>query len=101
MHGCWGACMVAGGLYGCQGACVVARVACVARGMACMAKGGDMCDERGKGGVCVVKWACVAKGCVREIRRDTKIGSMSGRYASYRNAFLLTYIIGLSIVNVY
>ena len=54
-----GACVVAGGgVYGCQGACVVA-------GGACLVAGG--------GGACV---------------GYDEIRSMSGRYASYWNAFL-------------
>ena len=70
-----GACMVApGGMRGCSGgACMVAL------GGACMvAPGGGMCG----------------------IRRDTDIRSMSGRYASYWNAFLLFlnfYLKGLSL----
>ena len=68
----------------------------------------DFASQRWKGGVrgegghawwrgaCMVKGACVAKGGhawqrgggMRGIRRDTEIRSMSGRYASYWNAFL-------------
>ena len=59
-----------GGMHGCSGGsmCGCSRGACV------VAPGGGM---RGcSGGVC-------------GIRRDTEIRSMSGRYASYWNAFLL------------
>ena len=49
-----------------------------------MVKGGMHGDGgmHGKGG-----------GGVHGIRRDTEIRSMSGRYASYWNAFLLSHII--------
>ena len=63
MHGCsWGACMVAlgGHAWLLRGACVVAL-----------------------GGV----HDC-SRGGMRGIQRDTEIRSMSGRYASYWNAFL-------------
>ena len=64
VHGCSGGmCVVAlGGVCGCSGgACMVARGACVVA-----TRGGGM----------------------RGIRRDMEIRSMSGRYASYWNAFL-------------
>ena len=104
MCGCQGAlCMVAGGHMWLPGA-YMASWQCVANG-ACMvkgdmwAKGGGM---RGKRGACVAKGACVVKGgaCMAKggvhgegvsmcgIQRDTEIRSMSGRYASYWNAFL-------------
>ena len=83
MHGCqggvldcggcvWlpGACMVAGG-WGCQGACVAFWGACVV-------VGGHVWLP---GGLCMVAWGCVGYN---------KIWSMSGRYASYWNAFLLS-----------
>ena len=109
MHGCWGACVVAGGVCGCQrGACVVARVCVVAMGRVCGCWGTCMVAGRhawlmggvhGKGGcawqrgVCMVKgdaWqrggGMRGKGGMCGIRRDTEIRSMSGRYASYWNA---------------
>ena len=74
VHGCWGACVVVGGVHayggcawlpggvhGCRGACVVAGGACVV------------------GGLCVVAGGCIGYDEIR---------SMSGRYASYWNAFL-------------
>ena len=75
---------------------------CVA-GEACMA-GGAMCGRVCVGcawwgwGACVVVggvwvWACVTGGHAwwgpKQILRDTVMRSMSGRYASYWNAFLL------------
>ena len=81
MHGCWGvcgcgghawlagghawlvgACMVAGGMHGCGGHAWLAGGACIV--------GGGMCGCRG---------ACIGYD---------EIQSMSGRYASYWNAFL-------------
>ena len=79
MHGCWGVCVVAiggaymiagglghvwlpGGIHDCQGACMVAT-GCV----------------HGCGGACVAAGACMGYDEIR---------SMSGRYASYWNAFL-------------
>ena len=94
MHGCrggWGACVVAGGawllgacmvaggagmvvggMHGCRGACVVAGGAWLQG--ACVIVGGMH-----GGGVCVVGGACM---------RYDEVWSMSGRYASYWNAFL-------------
>ena len=62
VHGCWGACVVVGGVCGCRGACMVARGHVWLQG-ACMVAGG----------------ACIGYD---------EIQSMSGRYASYWNAFL-------------
>ena len=89
MRGCFGgrawllggACMVAlgGDMCGCsRGACVVAP-----RGHAWLLLGGMH-------GCC---WGgmCGCSGGMCGIRRDTEIRSMSGRYASYWNAFLLVY----------
>ena len=86
----WGGCVVA------RGACMVAQGACVVavgghvwllRGACVVAAGGAWL----LGGACMVALgeACVvAPGGVHGIRRDTEIWSMSGRYASYWNAFL-------------
>ena len=106
VHGCsrgWGACMVAlgGHVWLLWGACVVARgaSACMVApgGHAWLLKGG-MCGCSGGacmvalGGVCVVAlgeghawllWGGGVHGFFDEIR------SMSRRYASYWNAFLL------------
>ena len=75
VHGCWGACMVAGGdMHGFQGVCVVV--------------GGGLhgCQW---GGACVAaRGACVVVGGGACIGYD-EIRSMSGRYASYWNAFFL------------
>ena len=75
---CWGACMVAlgwGGVWLLQGACMVTL-------------GGMRGCYGGHAwllwGVCVV----AVGGGMHGIRRDTEIRSMSGRYASYWNAFL-------------
>ena len=95
VHGCGVACMVAGGceklqgggMHGCRGACMVVGGMC---GL------GGMC---GCGGVCVVVGGCawlwgvcmVARGmhgCGGTCMGYDKIQSMSGRYASYWNAFL-------------
>ena len=114
MCGCWGECMVArghvwllGGVCGCQGACVVAKGvhgywgACVVAGGhvwqrgACMAMGG----MHGKGGTCMVKGGvCGEGGSMHGIQRDTEIRSMSGRYASYWNAFLFYLIFSKKVV---
>ena len=77
--------MVAGGVRGPGGACMVAA-------------GGYMVGRGGvlgcSWGVCMVAVWGGMRGCsqggVRGIRRDTDIRSMSGRYASYWNAFLFT-----------
>ena len=82
MHGCggghvWlpGACMVVRGMHGCQGACVVARGHAWLPGMCMWLPGGVVVGGmHGCGGACV---------------GYNKIRSMSGRYASYWNAFLL------------
>ena len=73
MHSCWGACVVArgwgacmvgvGAVCGYQGVCVVAGGVCMVAGEMCVVVGG----------------ACVGYDEIR---------SMSGRYASYWNAFL-------------
>ena len=95
MRGCGGACMVGGGNAWLWGACVVAA-GCGCGRHAWLWRGG-MC---GCGGVCVVvggmhgcgggavcSWGvCVlAGGCMGY----NEIQSMSGRYTSYWNAFLL------------
>ena len=84
MHGCQGACMVAGGqpcvvgrgwaaVCGFWGACMVAGRACVVAGGACMVAGGWWGVHGSGGGPCI---------------GYDEIRSMSGRYASYWNAFL-------------
>ena len=71
--GGWGMCM-AGGIHGWWGACMAGGV-CMAGGGACVAGGHA--------------WhACPHP---RQILQDTVIRSMSGRYASYWNAFLLKW----------
>ena len=90
MHGC------SGGVHGCslEGACVVAPggVCMVAPGGCAWLLPGGMRGCSGgvtcmvaPGGACVV---APGGGGVHGIRRDTEIRSMSGRYASYWNAFL-------------
>ena len=84
-----GACMVApGGMRGCSGGmCGCSGGACmVALGGACMVALGGMrgCSQGGMRGC--------SQGGMRGIQRDTEIRSMSGRYASYWNAFLLQII---------
>ena len=74
MHGC-----SRGGMHGCLEACMVAP-----RGACMVAAGGHAWLL--PGGACVV---APGGGGMRGIRRDTEIRSMSGRYASYWNAFLL------------
>ena len=78
VHG--GACVVAGGhawlpggMCGCQGACVVAG------GGVCMVAGGCTC----LGGM---------HGCQGVCMEYDEIRSMSGRYASYWNAFLFIFL---------
>ena len=93
-----GVCMVApggvrgcsrGGMCGCSGgACVVALGghAWLLWGACVVALGGmHGCS----GGACMV----APGGGMRGIRRDTEIRSMSGRYASYWNAFLLKILL--------
>ena len=70
----WGACVVALG-----GACMVALGGCV------WLLWGGMRGCSGGRGACMV----APGGGMRGIRRHTEIRSMSGRYASYWNAFLL------------
>ena len=76
---CWGACVVAGeGGHGCGGACMVAREgACMVVGCVCMVAGLQGC-------VCMVGGHVWLSGAC--IGYD-EIWSMSGRYASYWNAF--------------
>ena len=83
VHGCGGSCVVAGGhmwllggVCGCRGACVVARGACMFVGGVHGCRGGHAWLPGGMR-VC---WGCIGYD---------KIRSMSGRYASYWNAFLL------------
>ena len=66
----WGACVVAGGVHGCQGACMVLG------GCAWL-----------PGGVHGCQGACMVAGGASVGYNE--IWSMSGRYASYWNAFLL------------
>ena len=89
VHACWGACVVGGGVCGCQGACMVAGGMHGCWGHAWLL--GGMCGHMGGmhscgghvwlWGVCVVAGGGACMG-YNEIR------SMSGRYASYWNAFL-------------
>ena len=90
VHGCWGACMVAGGhawLEGCawlQGACMVAGGGLLG---VCMVTG----EHVWLLGVCLVAGGvhgCWGGACVGY----DEIQSMSGRYASYWNAFLFQYV---------
>ena len=76
MRGCRGACVVAGG------ACMVARGGVFARGHACLLGGVCGCGEACivVGGICGCWGVCIGYDEIR---------SMSGRYASYWNAFLL------------
>ena len=108
----WGACVVAGrGMHGCSqggmhcccgGACMVAPGVCVvAPGVCVVALGGmhgcsqGACMVASCGGHVWLLWGGM-HGCswggIRGIRRDTEIQSMSGRYASYWNAFLFAYV---------
>ena len=118
VHGCHrGACMVdrghvwlLGGMHGSQGVCMVAggcvwllgghawllggmhgKGACMAKGGHAWQKGGGM-HGKGRGHVWQKGGMC-GEGGVRGIRRDTEIRSMSGRYASYWNAFLLCLLL--------
>ena len=115
MHGCWGACVVAGGhvwlpggVHGCQGACVVAgghawlQGACmVARGVhgcqgACVVAR-RVCVVAGRHawllGVCMVARRGGMHGCRGEgaCMGYDEIRSMSGRYTSYWNALLYCF----------
>ena len=83
MHGCRGVCMVVGGMHGCggcawlQGVCMVVGGCAWLRG-ACVVAGGH---ARLRGACVVAGGACIGHDEIR---------SMSGRYASYWNAFLLS-----------
>ena len=99
MHGCWGgawwgACMVWGGMCGCWGACVVAGGAmhgCTG-GHTWLLGGVWLGVCMAAGGVCGCWGACMVArgvhGCRGACIGYDKIRSMSGRYASYWNAFL-------------
>ena len=77
----WGACMVVGGVHGCGGH-VWLWGACMVAGGACVVVGG--CAWLW--GACMVVGGCACLGgCIGY----DKIRSMSGRFASYWNAFLL------------
>ena len=86
MSGCQGCVWLRGDMCGCQGVCMIAGGACMVagggaawlwEGEACVVAGGCMVA----GGACVVaEGACIGYDEIR---------SMSGRYASYWNAFLL------------
>ena len=77
VRGCWGHAWLLGGV------CVVAGGHVWLLGV-CGCQGG----MRGKGGHAWQR-GVRSEGGMRGIRRDTEIRSMSGRYASYWNAFLL------------
>ena len=90
MRGCLGghAWLLLGGVHGCsRGACMVARGVCM------VASGGRAWLLQGGMGGCSGghAWLLWVGGIVCGIRRDTEIRSMSGRYASYWNAFLLLF----------
>ena len=76
VHGCRGACVVVGGMHGCRGGVVVGGMhgygehAWLWEGGACVAAGGH---------AWLLGGACIG---------HDEIWSMSGRYASYWNAFL-------------
>ena len=123
MRGCRGACMVARGYAWLWGVCMVAGGHAWLLGAVCGYWGhvwllGSMC---GCWGVCMVAggygWllggmhgcqgACMVAGgmhgCWGRVHRYNKIRSMSGRYASYWNAFLLKFNIFFmnTLMNVY
>ena len=81
----WGGACVAGGMHGggAHGGGHAWQGACMA-GEGCAWWGG----MHGRGGA-AWRGACVAGGHAWQILRDTVIRSMSRRYASYWNAFLL------------
>ena len=114
LHGCChqgeGACMVAprGGMHGCSWGGVVApeggggNVWLLSGGVRGCCQGACMVAARGAcmvaaGGACMV----APGGGMRGIRRDTEIRSMSGRYASYWNAFLFKEMILLNRIQSY
>ena len=81
MHGCSGgghAWLLRGGMHGCSGGVCMAAVG----GYAWLLPGGHAWLLQGGMHGC-------SRGGIRGIWRDTEIRSMSGRYASYWNAFLL------------
>ena len=80
MHG-GGCAWLLGGMHGCRGACMVARWGYVWLGCVCGFRG--VCMVASQGGVCMV----VGGPCIGY----DEIRSMSGRYASYWNAFLLQH----------
>ena len=81
----WGACMAGGHAW--QGGHVW-QGACMAGGH--VWQGGMHGREACMAGVCVWQGACMACTPPQQILQDTVIRSMSGRYASCWNAFLLS-----------
>ena len=108
MHGCgghawlWGACMVVGGMHGCGGVCGCGGqvwlwgAGVVVEGHAWLQ--GGLGGVHGCGGACVIVGACMVvgeggmHGCRGACVGYDEIWSMSGRYASYWNAFLLSFL---------
>ena len=84
MHGCWGG-VVVGGMHGCGGCAWLLGGMCGCGGHAWLQQA---CMVAGRHawllGACVVAGGCVGYDEIR---------SMSGRYASYWNAFLLDYLV--------
>ena len=85
--------LLAGGMHGCRGACMVAGGACVvARGWGMHGCREGMHGCEGWGACVVVGGACVVVGgmcgCWGACIGYDETRSMSGRYASYWNAFL-------------
>ena len=83
----WGGCVLPGGVHASQGVCILLGVACVLLGGVCASQGVCMLP----GGVC--------PGGMRVTHPPwpdtTRYGrSMSGRFTSYRNAFLFYSHIG-------
>ena len=91
MRGCSGVCVVVPG-----GACVVAP-----RGHTWLLRGGVHGCSRGLCAWFLGGCAWLLGGGMHWIRRDTEIRSMSGRYASYWNAFLFkVHLYGTFSMNV-
>ena len=93
VHGCQGVCMVAGGCAWLPRGCMVAGGMCYCWGAVCMVASGHgqlLGGMHGCLGVCMVAGGCawLWGACVGY----DKIQSMSGRYASYWNAFLFGII---------
>ena len=97
-----GVCMV-GGMCGCWGECVVVRGHARMWGLCVVVGGMHGCMGVWLRGTCMLQGACVVAGGMHGCWQGACVGhdeirSMSGRYASYWNAFLLIFILHASLI---